>query len=139
MRRHSQDSGHGVRLQKEHLTYRFQRRITKGMTALQRFLLLTVILVAVALAGCNGNVQEHSVTLSWRPSPSTQESLVTGYNVYRRTAQGTSFVRIATNVPTASYKDRVVSSRTTYSYAVTAVDQLGRESAFSTLNNVAIP
>jgi fibronectin type 3 domain-containing protein len=48
-------------------------------------------------------------------------------------------VKIAARVPRATYEDRIVNSRTAYLYAVTAVDQHGRESSFSNTVRVDVP
>jgi hypothetical protein len=78
-------------------------------------------LTASAVAGSG------SVTLGWSASKSTS---VVSYNVYRGTASGGPYNRIASAVSTTSYTDTVASG-TTYYYVVTAVDGSGSESAFS--------
>jgi len=67
-------------------------------------------------------VTSNSVSLSW--SPSTDNVLVSGYNLYRN---GTK-VRTLTST---SVTDTNLSSATTYSYTVTAFDKAGNESAQS--------
>jgi fibronectin type 3 domain-containing protein len=103
----------------------------------QRLLVLIAFLI-VSLASCHKKYQDHAVTLTWQPSPSTPEATVVGYNVYRRTTPETPYVRIATRVPGPPYEDRMVSGQTTYTYAVTAVDAHGRESRFSDLVRVDV-
>ena len=105
----------------------------------QRLLPVIVVFLVLGLVGCHRESQYHSVTLTWQASPSTPEGTVVGYNVYRRMTPGTPYVRIATHVPGPRYEDRVVNSRTTYFYAVTTVDQRGRESSFSTVVRVEVP
>lgn len=104
-----------------------------------KMLLVIVALLIAGLVSCRKESQDHSVTLTWQASPSTPEATVVGYNVYRRTTPGTPYVRIATHVPGSPYEDRMVNSRTTYYYAVTAVDERGRESRFSTGVRVEVP
>lgn len=104
----------------------------------QRLLLVLIALLIFGLASCHKEYQEHRVTLTWQPSPSTPEATVVGYNVYRRTTPGTPYVRIATRVSGPPYEDRMVNGRTTYYYAVTAVDQGGRESRFSSVVRVEV-
>jgi len=67
-------------------------------------------------------VTSNSVSLSW--SPSTDNVLVSGYNLYRN---GTK-VRTLTST---SVTDTNLNSATTYSYTVTAFDKAGNESAQS--------
>jgi len=104
-----------------------------------RLFLVTAILCFSGLLSCQNESQHHSVTLTWQASPSTAQVHVLGYNVYRRTIAGTAYVRIAARVPRAAYEDRIVNSRTTYLYAVTAVDQHCRESSFSNVVRVEVP
>lgn len=62
-----------------------------------------------------------------------------GYNVYRWTTKDSRYLRIATQVPGPPYEDREVVSGETYFYAVTAVDQKGRESRLSENIQATIP
>jgi len=64
---------------------------------------------------------------------------VVGYNVYRSTTSGRQLVKIATRVPGPPYEDRLVVSGRTYFYVVTALDQAGRESRFSTEVRATLP
>ena len=64
--------------------------------------------------------------------------MVVGYNVYRRADDG-RFVKIADKVPGSLYEDRMVSSGRTYTYVVTSVDQVGRESRFSAEAKAEVP
>ena len=101
--------------------------------------LMTLLAVGLVWWSHQRRTQPHSVTLTWRaPSPQNGVTVV-GYNVYRSTGAGSQFVRIAFRVPGPSYKDRLVNRERTYFYAVTAVDQIGRESRFSTQVKAEIP
>jgi fibronectin type 3 domain-containing protein len=101
--------------------------------------LVVVVLLVLGLVSCHKKSQQHSVTLTWQASPSTPEAAVVGYNVYRRTIPETPYLRIATHLSVTTYEDRVVSSGTTYFYAVTAVDQRDHESSFSNVVTAAVP
>lgn len=115
-------------------------RVQTVLTAnARRILLVTLVLSIVGLAGFRKESKQHSVTLTWHASPSTPEATVVGYNVYRRTNLVTPYERIATGVSGTTYEDRLVKSRTTYYYAVTAVDQRGRESGLSITIRVKVP
>jgi len=108
-------------------------------TSSAKVLLVIVALLIDGLVSCRKESQGHSVTLTWQVSPSTPEATVVGYNVYRRAMSGTPYVRIATQIPGPAYEDRLVNGRTTYFYVVTAVDQHGRESRFSTVVRAEVP
>ena len=115
------------------------RRQTALKANARRILLVTLALSIVGLAGFRKESKGHSVTITWNASPSTREATVIGYNVYRRTNPKTPYERIAANVSGTTYEDHLVKSRTTYYYAVTAVDQRGRESGFSITIRVKVP
>ena len=83
--------------------------------------------------------KQHSVTLTWKQSPSTSASRVVGYNVYRSVTSGGPFARIATRVVDPAYEDRSVNSGTTYFYVVTAVDSVSRESGYSAEIKLTVP
>jgi fibronectin type 3 domain-containing protein len=108
-------------------------------TSPAKLLLVMVALLIARLVICRKESQGHSVTLTWQASPSIPEATIVGYNLYRRAAPGTPYVRIATHTPGTAYEDRLVNGRMTYFYAVTAVDQHGRESRFSTVVRVEVP
>src|SRR5713226_1157888 len=66
--------------------------------------------------------QVHSVALSWNASTST----VSGYNIYRSTLSGGSYLRINSSpVAGLSYTDSTVQNTVTYYYVTTAVDANG--------------
>jgi Cep192 domain 4/Abnormal spindle-like microcephaly-assoc'd, ASPM-SPD-2-Hydin len=92
---------------------------------------------AVAVSGSGISNTSHSVALSWSASTS---SGVIGYNVYRSTVSGTSYIRINSS-PTASlkYTDGSVASGETYYYVVKAVNSSGAESARSSQTTAVIP
>lgn len=81
----------------------------------------------------------HSITLTWQASPSREGFTIVGYNVYRREEPGSPYKRIAVQVPRTTYEDHAVMPDTNYAYAVTAVDNQGRESRFSNVAVVKIP
>lgn len=75
----------------------------------------------MAVAGVN------SIELSWQPS--TEDDLA-GYQVYRSTGGGAA-ERIAGPVDAPNFSDRTVEIGKKYSYAITAIDRTGNESAHS--------
>jgi fibronectin type 3 domain-containing protein len=78
---------------------------------------------------------EHSVALMWNPVPSSIE----GYNVYRGIESGGPYLRIASLVPSNSYKDNWVSSGQRYYYVITAVALNSAESGYSNEAVVFVP
>jgi fibronectin type 3 domain-containing protein len=68
-----------------------------------------------------------SIELAWAPSP---EPDLAGYRIYRAVESG-EFTRIAELVEIPSFSDRAAQAGKRYRYAVTALDQLGNESARS--------
>ncbi len=79
---------------------------------------------------------QHQATLSWTAS----NSPVTGYNVYRGTQAGGPYTLLNAGIVTAdTFADATVVSGRTYLYVVTAVNNLGVESAFSNEVAVVIP
>jgi len=80
--------------------------------------------------------QVHSVALSWNASTST----VSGYNIYRSTLSGGSYLRLNSSpVAGLSYTDSTVQNTATYYYVTTAVDNIGIESSFSNQVSAVIP
>jgi hypothetical protein len=72
--------------------------------------------------------QSHSVVLTWLASTST----VSGYNVYRGTANGGPYTLVNTSlVAGLSFTDSTVQNGLTYFYVATAVDSSGNESPYS--------
>jgi len=65
------------------------------------------------------NITDKSVTLSW--SPSTDNLLVSGYNIYRDGQR-------LTTTSNTSYTDSSLSSNTQYSYTISAIDSSNNES-----------
>jgi fibronectin type 3 domain-containing protein len=116
--------------------------------------IITVSLALFAGKGCGANgsaklssapAAPHSVALKWTASISPN---VIGYKVYRTTSssgKGRSkhpidWQKITFKpVPETTYTDKSVLSRTTYYYAVTAVDSKGRESAFCQWVRATVP
>jgi hypothetical protein len=78
----------------------------------------------------------HSVDLTWTGSTSPN---VVGYSVYRATGTSAEYSQIATGVVNPTYADDSVTSGSTYTYVVNAVDNLGDESAYSNAVTVSIP
>jgi endo-1,4-beta-xylanase len=103
-----------------------------------RLLLAVCALLCIGLE-CYHKAPPHSVTLGWEAPPAVPGVSVVGYNVYRSTTSGRQFVKIATRVPGPPYEDRLVVSGRTYFYVVTALDQAGRESRFSTEVRATLP
>jgi hypothetical protein len=90
----------------------------------------------VSLSGTGVAPVQHSVMLAWNASTST----VSGYNVYRSTVSGTSYVKINPSLVTVlTYTDSTVQSGTTYFYVTTAVDSSGNESVHSNEVSASIP
>jgi len=91
----------------------------------------------VALSGTGVVVSTHTVLLNWTASTST----VTGYNVYRSTANGSGYAKINSGLVSGiSYTDSsTLQSGTTYYYVTTAVDSSGNESSYSNQASAAIP
>jgi fibronectin type 3 domain-containing protein len=78
----------------------------------------------------------HSVALTWVAST----SVVAGYNVYRSTVSGSSYLKINSSlIPGVSYADADAQSATIYYYVVTAVDGSGNESSLSNETSATIP
>lgn len=76
-----------------------------------------------------------SIELSWERSP---EPDVAGYRIYRAVASG-DWEKLADGGPIPTYSDRKAERGKSYRYAVSAVDQLGNESARSAAVEAALP
>jgi hypothetical protein len=85
--------------------------------------------------------KRHLVLLTWVPSlASAMGENVIGYNVYRRSALGTTYLRMNDDlVSVNSYVDDSVRAGATYNYRTTAVNSAGIESAPSNQISVTIP
>lgn len=115
-------------------------RSFRSSTSMKRTWWIVVLLCAAAgLLWLPKTLIPHSVTLTWQAPALPDGVRLNGYNVYRRVADGGFFVKIADNVPGPPYEDRMVSSDKKYVYAVTSVDQSGRESRFSATVQVVVP
>ncbi|HYT19687.1 MAG TPA: choice-of-anchor D domain-containing protein, partial [Candidatus Polarisedimenticolia bacterium] len=91
---------------------------------------------SVTLSGTGVAPVQHSVTLTWNGSTSA----VSGYNVYRSTVSGSSYVKINTSLDAGlGFTDTTVQSGTTYYYVTTAVDASNNESVFSNEVPAVIP
>jgi hypothetical protein len=71
---------------------------------------------------------QHSVSISWDPSASTNAAF---YKVYRGTVSGGPYNLLATNITASTYTDSTVQSGATYYYVTTTVSTAGLESIFS--------
>src|SRR5215469_4326079 len=90
-----------------------------------------------SLSGTGTPPPQHSVTLSWNASTSTN---VVGYNIYRGGQSGGPYTQTNSALNTAlQYIDYIVQGGYTYYYVVTAVDSAGKESAYSNQIQVVIP
>jgi fibronectin type 3 domain-containing protein len=92
-------------------------------------------LAAVATAGDAGT--EPSIDLSWQP---VTDPDLAGYAVYRSEAGG-AWRRISPAQPIVppAYHDANVQPGHTYRYSVSAIDQLGHESARSAETEETVP
>jgi hypothetical protein len=92
---------------------------------------------SVALSGTGvAPVVPHAVALNWGASSSS----VSGYNVYRSTASGSSYAKMnGSPVGGVSYADSNVQSGQTYYYVATAVDSSGTESVYSNEVTAIVP
>jgi hypothetical protein len=79
---------------------------------------------------------EHTVALSWKASTN---STVISYSVYRSTISGASYGLLSSAISGETYVDPAVQSGATYYYVVTAVDDQGRESSYSSQAAITIP
>lgn len=90
-----------------------------------------------SLSGTGTPSPQHSVTLTWNASTSTN---VVGYNIYRGGQSGGPYTQINTALNTVlQYIDYNVQGGSTYYYVVTAIDSAGKESAYSSEVKSVIP
>jgi hypothetical protein len=94
-------------------------------------------LVAVAILPESGQPGGPAIDLSWQPSPDADTA---GYIVYRRQG-GSAWQRISGEQPVVgpAWHDAAVQPSQTYTYAVSAVDRAGHESARSETAQEAVP
>ncbi len=85
-------------------------------------------------AGVRATASPNSVELSW--DPDTDPDLA-GYRVYRAEPGG-AFVKLADTSAIPAYSDHAVAPGKPYRYAISAVDQLGNESARSAVVEVTV-
>jgi hypothetical protein len=81
-------------------------------------------------------VLNHSVTLSWNASPSSD---VIGYYVYRSTSSTGPYARLTSALVGSDYTDGSVLSGATYYYVTTAVSSSNQESGYSNQATAVIP
>jgi hypothetical protein len=100
----------------------------------------TWVMQMAAFRTSNGASQpgssQHSVSISWDPSPSAQ---VAYFNVYRGTVSGGPYGLLATNITVTHYTDSTVHSGTTYFYVTTAVGADRVESTYSNQFSAVVP
>jgi len=101
-------------------------------------LILFVIVLVIVIVPHYRSDRPHGVTLTWQPPPPESGGEIVGYNVYRKTDETPKFVKIAERVR-SPYEDTLVMSGRTYFYAVTSVDQSGRESRYSAVTRATVP
>jgi hypothetical protein len=83
------------------------------------------------------NSIQHTVTLSWKASTSTN---LKGYNVYRAAVAGGAFTKLtATPVASTTFRDSTVASGRTYYYVTTAVNTSNVESGYSNQTTAIVP
>ncbi|MCK5617497.1 hypothetical protein KAR91_87345, partial [Candidatus Pacearchaeota archaeon] len=85
---------------------------------------------APVIVSATGNDGTKTITVVWTDGGSDTDSA--GFNIYRSTASGGTFVRIASGIGTTNYDDSlIVADETVYYYKVTESDTSGNESSFS--------
>lgn len=92
---------------------------------------------AANLVGSGLQPQQHSVSLSWDPSPSQ----VLGYNIYRGTHSGGPYLTKLNSSPQpdTTFTDNTVQSGTTYYYVATSLDESDLESGYSNQTQAKVP
>ena len=83
-----------------------------------------------APAALSGTLEYGQVKLQWQPSPS---STVSGYNVYRTAGPADTWTRVVTETTGLNHSAAYDYAVRAAGYAITAVDDSGRESGFSDL------
>jgi hypothetical protein len=91
---------------------------------------------SIPLSGAGVPAGSHSVSLSWNESSSN----VFGFNVYRGTISGGPYSLLNLSpVTPIQYLDPAVTAGMTYYYVVTALDDMGDESAYSGETSTIVP
>jgi fibronectin type 3 domain-containing protein len=112
----------------------------KNWVLCSNFLAIVFSLVAIS---CSQNAQKsripHKVTLNWQSGTGANGKPVASYNVYRGTASGGPYAKLAGEVKETRYQDELVNSGTTYYYVVTSVDEAGHESEHSSEIQAQVP
>jgi hypothetical protein len=99
--------------------------------------LMQQVVGQIADAALGGACLQHTVSLQWTPSTSTN---VVGYNVYRATTSGGAYTKVnSTPIAGVIYLDIAVQSGQTYYYRTTAVDSNNNESGYSNTATAAVP
>jgi Carboxypeptidase regulatory-like domain len=90
----------------------------------------------VNFSASQSSSSSYSVGLNWTASVST----VSGYNVYRGTANGGPYTKLNSSLITSvSFTDNTVTSGSTYYYVSTSVNSSGVESGYSNQATAVIP
>ena len=92
--------------------------------------IVTVVLTVTAIQVA------HSVALAWKTGTNAH---IVSYSLYRSTIAGSSYGLTASAIGGTAYSDQSVQPATTYYYVLTAVDDQGRESAYSSEAHAVIP
>ena len=93
-------------------------------------------IVALSGTATSPTTVSHSIALNWGSSAST----VSGYNVYRSSVSGSSYVRMnGSLVSGVGFSDSSVQSGQTYYYVATSVDSTGNESVYSNETSAIVP
>lgn len=126
-----------------HSAYHLQMRSGVGSKIWVLFInFLTIVLLLVAVS-CVHNTEKsrtpHKVSLNWQSATGAGGKAVAGYNVYRGTASGGPYAKLAGVVKETKYQDELVNSGTTYYYVVTSVDEAGHESEHSAEIQARVP
>lgn len=83
------------------------------------------VVAAPAAPNLNGKTEGAANVLTWA-APDDHGSAITGYNVYRKLAGGSSFTLLASVAAgTTSYADSAITAGQSYAYHVTAVNSAG--------------
>ena len=118
-------------------TLTFAPQITGAASGAVTFMSSTSPAATESLSGTGVTPPQHSVTLNWSPSSSSN---ITGYNVYRGSQSGGPFGMLNSGLDAAThYIDSNVTAGQTYFYVVTAVDTSGTQSSYSNQVQANIP
>ncbi len=118
-------------------TLAFAPQITGSFTGTVTFVSSTSPSATQSVSGSGIAAPQHSVTLNWSPSNSSN---VLGYYVYRGSQQGGPYTAVnSATDPGTNYVDSTVQGGQTYYYVVTAVDTSGLQSGYSNQVQAVVP